>query len=78
MLVLGGGGILMSEVPLCHTASEGLWPPPSPPAPVSGVSLTVYSLNGFRESTPPQNRQLTILIGNSKKEVDDFLGEFTF
>ena len=27
---------------------------------------TMYYLNGFRKSTPPQNRQLNILVNNSK------------
>ena len=29
-------------------------------------SLTMYVLNGFRQSTPPHNRHLNILISNSK------------
>ena len=31
---------------------------------------------GFRKSTPPQNRQLMILI--SEQRVDDFVGKLTF
>ena len=37
-----------------------------------------YLLISFRKSTPPQNRQLNILIGNSKQQVVDFVGELTF
>jgi hypothetical protein len=29
-------------------------------------------LNGFRKSFSPHNRQLIILISNSKEKVDDF------
>jgi len=42
------------------------------------LSDTMYLLISFRMSTPPQNRQLNILIGNSKQYVDDFVGELTF
>jgi len=31
-------------------------------------------LISFRESTPPQDRQLNILIGDSKQKVDDVVG----
>ena len=34
--------------------------------------------NGFRKSTPPQNRQLNISISNSKNRVDNSVGELTF
>ena len=30
----------------------------------------------FRKSTPPQNRQLNILISNDKQQVDDFVKQF--
>ena len=30
-------------------------------------SHTIYQLNGFRKSTPPQNRQLVLLISSSKQ-----------
>ena len=33
----------------------------------SGLSHTLYLLIAFRKSTPPQNRQLNILISNSKQ-----------
>ena len=42
------------------------------------LSDTMYLLISFRKSTPPQNRQLNILIGNSKRSVDEFVGELTF
>ena len=47
---------------------------------VSGAHLsdTMHSLISFRKSTPPQNRQLKILINNSKRRVDDLVGELTF
>ena len=34
-------------------------------------------LIGFRKSTPPQNRQLNILVSHSHQEVDDFVGKLT-
>ena len=43
--------------------------------------ISSHSMNlliRFRKSTPPQNRQLNVLIGNSKQQVDDFVGELTF
>ena len=42
------------------------------------VSHTMYQSNGFRESTPPQNRQLNVLISDSKRLGDDFEGGGTF
>ena len=41
-------------------------------------SDTLYLSVSFRESTPPQNRQLNISISDSEEQVDDFLGELTF
>ena len=41
----------------------------------SGLSHTLYQLNGFRKSTPSQNHQLVVLISNSKQYVDDFVEE---
>ena len=38
----------------------------------------MYELNVFRKSTLPQNRLLIVSIGNSKQQVDDFVGELTF
>ena len=35
---------------------------------------TMYSSISVRKSTTPQNRQLNILISNSKQEVEIFLG----
>ena len=35
-------------------------------------------LIGFRNTTPPQNRQLIVLISNSKQYVDDMVGGLTF
>ena len=34
---------------------------------VQVLSHTMYYLNGFRKSTPPQKRQLIVLIGNSEQ-----------
>ena len=34
----------------------------------------MYLLISFRKSTPPQNRQLNILISNSKQKVQNFVG----
>ena len=31
-----------------------------------------------RKSTPPQNRQLNVLISNSKQQVDNFVGGVDF
>ena len=42
------------------------------------LSDTTYSLISLRKSTPTQNRQLKILISNSKQLFDDFVGELTF
>ena len=41
-------------------------------------SHTINRLNSFRKSTPPQNRQLIVLISNSKLSVFDFVGKSTF
>ena len=41
-------------------------------------SDTMYSSKSLRMSTPPPNRQLNILISNSKHRVDGFVGELTF
>ena len=38
----------------------------------------MHSFIGFRKSTPPQHRQLNILVGNSRQYVDDFMGVLTF
>ena len=45
---------------------------------VPDLSGIMYLLIGFRKSNPPRNRQLDILISNSKQHVDDFVGELTF
>ena len=42
------------------------------------LPVTMYVLNSFTKSTPPKNRQLNILICNSKQRVEDFVGELTF
>ena len=42
------------------------------------LSDTMCSFISFRKSTPPQNRQLGILIGKSKPYVHDFVGELIF
>ena len=42
------------------------------------LSHKMNGLSGFRQATPQQNRQLHILVSNSKQYVDDFAGEFTF
>ena len=42
------------------------------------LSHSMYLLNCFRKSTPPQNRQLFVSISNSKRSLDDFVGELTF
>ena len=44
----------------------------------SRSSHITYLPNGCRESTPPQNCQLIVLIRNGKQLVDDFVGELTF
>ena len=41
-------------------------------------SHKMYSSIGFRESTPPRNRQLNVLMSNSEHEFDDFVTELTF
>ena len=46
------------------------------PSPLS--SDTMYWLISFRESTPPQNRQVNIVVSNNKQQVDDFVGGLTF
>ena len=42
------------------------------------LSHRMYLSISFRKSTPPQNRQLHILISGSKQYVADFVGELTF
>ena len=42
------------------------------------LSHRMYSSNGFRNSTPPQNRRLIVSISNNKKYVDSFVRELTF
>jgi hypothetical protein len=42
------------------------------------LSHRMYSLNGFRKSTPPQNRQPNISIRNSKEQIGDFVGKLAF
>ena len=45
----------------------------------SGIlSGTMYLSISFIKSTPPQNRQLDIMISNSKQVVDDLVVELTF
>ena len=48
-----------------------------PPLPDKLISHNM-SLNGFRKSTAPPNRQPLVLIRNSEQKVDDFVGELTF
>ena len=43
----------------------------------SDPSHTLYQFNGFIRSTPPQNRQLIVLISKEKQQVDDLVGELT-
>ena len=52
--------------------------PAFPPFPQRHRSRFTQCINWFQNSTPPQNRQLIVLIGNSKQYVDDFVGELTF
>ena len=42
------------------------------------LSHRMYSSISFRKSTPPQNRQLKILLSNCKHQVEDLVGESTF
>jgi hypothetical protein len=42
------------------------------------LSHTMYASKDFRKSTPPRNRQLHVLISNSKQQVGDFVGGVTF
>ena len=41
------------------------------------LSDTMYLLIGVRKATPPENRQLDILVSRSKEQVDDFVGVLT-
>ena len=43
----------------------------------TALSDKMYSLIRFRKSPPPPNRQRDILMSNSKRYVDDFVGELT-
>ena len=45
---------------------------------MANLSDTIDLLISFRTSTPPQNRQLDILVSNSEQQVDNFVGELTF
>ena len=49
---------------------------PRRPPPCSAHRL--YSLDGFRKSTPPQNRQLFVYHYELEQQVDIFGGELTF
>jgi len=42
------------------------------------VSHTVNYVKGFGQSTPPQNRQLFILISDGKQKFDHFVRELKF
>ena len=42
------------------------------------LSDRMYLLISFRKSTPPQNRQLNILISSYTEQVDGFGGGLTF
>ena len=54
--------------------------PASEPLHISGqvLSHTVYRFNAFSKSSFLQNRQLIVLISDSKQQVEDFVGELTF
>ena len=43
----------------------------------TNLSHIMYQLDGFRKSSPPQNRQLVVLISKNKQQVDDLVGELT-
>ena len=47
-----------------------------PPIPL--FSRTIHQQNDFRKSLPLQNRQLVVLISDSKQLVNDFVGELTY
>ena len=32
----------------------------------------------YRKSSPPQNRDLDIIISSSEQKIDDFVGQLTF
>jgi len=38
----------------------------------------MYKLSGLEKSSPPQNRQLIVSNRDSKQQVDDAVGEWTF
>ena len=42
------------------------------------LSDTMYLLMRLSKSTPPQNRQLNLLISDSQPKVEDFAGELKF
>ena len=42
------------------------------------LSHAINQSNVFRKSTPPENRQLAVLISNSKQSVHDFVEELNF
>ena len=66
----------MSEVPLQPQAGRihgG--------AAFAGLALssdTMHLSVGLEKSTPPQNRQLIVLVRGSRQYVDDFVWELTF
>ena len=41
-------------------------------------SHIIYKSNGDRNSTPPQNSQLIVLISNSEQSVEKFIRELIF
>ena len=82
MVILGGGAVSYergTSVRHGHGVQVRLNPETLNPKnyPLT-LSHRMYLLISFTESTPPQNRQLNILISNSKQPVDDFVGELTF
>ena len=60
---------------------RSIWDPcfGGPGRKVDGVlSDAMFLLISFRNSTPPQKRQLNILVSNGEQQFDDFVGELTF
>jgi hypothetical protein len=64
----------MGEVPLYVAREASIFQDRA----TARLSGTMYSLIRSGKTTPPQNRQLKILIINSKQQVDNVVGELTF
>ena len=62
----------------CVPRRSGLAPVSACQRGPASLSHTMYQSNGFRQSTPPQSRQLFASTSKSQQQVNDFVRELTF